>query len=678
MSAPGTTSAWTDGSRAAATSTSGGNYEYYQQSTRKPVPAETLVVLDIFSPGSGSSREVCTTADGTAECPGCNWNAADATCEGTSCDGCIKPVASPTFTPWEANSDKWTSSVVPDTATADSVYAEMIPPPAPAWAPQTAATQNCAAAQAGNHPGGTMQICSGERFSDYGGSAGLTLEECKAACLATPNDECVSIQWQGRSANGFAYDKGGSCFRNKHDCSTTEGYSNSGFCMEILLKGGATRRLDEQAPASERQLTGAHGSLAYTKCYPAGMPCPLDHRMCDAAFCNADRWGDIKTSMTDSKIKILGFIETAVGTAGLTGRSKEDVAADIAAHWLYDDTKVDGFYFNRVNLGSAHTTEMLELAAAMKKKGKFVVFGVGEFISESSIITDKTDVVESSITTSVYTVDVAVALSASKNGLEEWNPFAWYPDIEPTRFGALLTDVPSTQVTKYTTLTHDRGYGYTGLTENADWTTVSPSTSAVVTAVAAFTMPARRLSLKKDRALQEVVTTDGYNWACDASRFYCKPVCMRTTGYTTTVVADSKCAAAEKLDECSCNCYHEVHWTCKGADVVCVATDNSLVEKVVGDLACSTRGTEKPLYEDLVTWTPAGPEDPNGQYAKCGRKKVQQQRSPSSKCRAQYAGAGEEQPAEQAPVMLDVTDFQVDIQGAALSLAVAAVAALLA
>lgn len=637
-----------------------------------PVPAETIVVLDLFSPGSGNAREICTTDDAVVEdrveCPGCMWNALDAVCEGASCDGCIKPVESPTFTAWEENSDKWTSSVVPDTATYDSILAELVPPPTPTWAPVAGATQNCAAAQTSGHPGGTMQICNGPRFSDYGGHAGLTLEECKAACIATPNDECVSIQWQGRSANGYAYDKGGSCFRNKHDCSNTEGYGNSGFCMEILLKGGAARRLDE-SPARVRHLSGAHGSLAYTRCYKAGSPCPLDHSSCAAEYCNAERWGAIKTSMTDSKIKILGFIETAVGDAGLTGRSKADVAKDIAAHWLYDGTKVDGFYFNRVSVDAPHTAEMLELASVMKAKGKVVVFGVGESIMES-IVTDTTG--------AAYTVDVAVALSASKTALTEWNPFAWYPDHEPTRFGALITDVPATEIAKYTTLTHDRGYGYTGLTANADFTTVSASMAAAVTAVAGFTMPARRLSLKKDRALTEVVT-DAYNWACDANRFFCQPVCMRTTGYTTTIVADSKCAGVEKLDECSCNCLHDVHWTCQGADVVCVATDNSLVEKVVGDLACSSRGTEKPLYEGLITWTPAGPEDPNGpdgQYAKCSRTKVAQQRSPSAKCLSQYEPLW--LPKEEALLQPEVEDFQVDIQGAALPLALAAVAALLA
>jgi hypothetical protein len=277
-------------------------------------------------------------------------------------------------------------------------------------------------------------------------------------------------------------------------------------------------------------------------------------------------------------------------------------------------------------------------------------------------------------------VDVAVALSATKTGVEQWNPFAWYPDIEPTRFGALITDCDAVgDLQKYTALTHDRGYGYTGITEKADFTTVSPSMTTAVQKVADFQLRLRRLSLKKDRALTAQVVTDEYNWACDATRFYCRPVCMRTTGYTTTIVADSKCSAAAKLDECSCNCYHNVHWACSGTNVVCVATDNSLVEKQVGDLACSSRGTAKPLFEELESST----------KGECTRTKVQQQREPSSTCRAQYEKAKEarENPAPVSapasasdpvpttapvqPALADIADYSFNIDSAALPLALA-------
>jgi len=523
------------------------------------VAAETIVVLDMFSPGAGNAREVCVK-DGVTpmeECDGCMWNQATEACDGSSCVGCGKPPVPDTYTPWEANADKWTSSVVPKTADADAVYAEMI----------------------------------------------------------------------------------------------------------------STRRLKaEETSPFPRRLSGAHGSLPYSKCYKAGAPCANGNSVCKAEYCNAERWATIQGAMTDDKITILGFIETAVDAS--TPRSKEAVARDIADHWLYEGTKVDGFYFNRVNLGSAHNTAMLELAEAMKKKGKFIVFGVGQFIDDANIITDKTTVGG----TEKFTVDVAVALSATKAEVEQWNPFAWYPDIEPTRFGALITDCDADgDLQKYTDLTHDRGYGYTGITEKADFTTVSPSMTTAVQKVAAFQLRLRRLSLKKDRALTAQVVTDEYNWACDATRFYCRPVCMRTTGYTTTIVADSKCSAAAKLDECSCNCYHNVHWDCNGNNVVCVATDNSLVEKQVGDLACSSRGTAKPSFDE------------------CTRTKVQQQREPSSTCRAQYEQAKEarENPAPVStqapasasdpvtttapvqPALSDIAGYSFDIDSAALPLALA-------
>merc|ERR1719387_2425025 len=55
------------------------------------------------------------------------------------------------------------------------------------------------------------------------------------------------------------------------------------------------------------------------------------------------------------------------------------------------------------------------------------------------------------------------------------------------------------------------------------------------------------------------------------------------------------------MDECSCKCYFEAAWGCEGTEVACsVRESDTLALRTVGDLVCSSRGTEKPAYEDLA------------------------------------------------------------------------------
>merc|ERR1711935_517634 len=107
----------------------------------------------------------------------------------------------------------------------------------------------------------------------------------------------------------------------------------------------------------------------------------------------------------------------------------------------------------------------------------------------------------------------------------------------------------------------------------------------------------RRLSVEpEDRRLQ--ATSNEAHWGCDDTLFECRPVCLQTTGVTTIKLGDSSCTAAP-MDECSCPCYYDAHWTCRDDNVICVASmrDEALV---VGDAVCTSRGSPKPQLNEFV------------------------------------------------------------------------------
>jgi hypothetical protein len=66
-------------------------------------------------------------------------------------------------------------------------------------------------------------------------------------------------------------------------------------------------------------------------------------------------------------------------------------------------------------------------------------------------------------------------------------------------------------------------------------------------------------------------------------------------------VADARCGELT-MDECSCKCYFEAEWQCDSSQtVVCsVRESGKLARQTVGDYVCSSRGTEKPTYEELT------------------------------------------------------------------------------
>jgi len=99
------------------------------------------------------------------------------------------------------------------------------------------------------------------------------------------------------------------------------------------------------------------------------------------------------------------------------------------------------------------------------------------------------------------------------------------------------------------------------------------------------------------------------SWGCDDTLVECQPVCMSTTGTVTSIVHESKCAdAGPRPDVCSCKCYFDAKWVYDGTEMVCKATmsGGDEIEKVVGDLVCSTRGTPKPVLNAADSLRQAG------------------------------------------------------------------------
>lgn len=158
---------------------------------------------------------------------------------------------------------------------------------------------------------------------------------------------------------------------------------------------------------------------------------------------------------------------------------------------------------------------------------------------------------------------------------------------------------------------------------------------------------------------------------------------MRTTGLVTTIVPDSKCEGVK--ESCSCSCLFDAHWDCVDGAVVCKATHTTrLVPEIVGDLVCSTRGTEKP--ETCIRQLTARGTYPEEQCmtqfeeAKTARLAANVAREEAAAAReaarvaAEAKAATTAAPTEKAPELEDV----VDVQSSALPAALLAFAGLFA
>merc|ERR1719359_1884921 len=350
---------------------------------------------------------------------------------------------------------------------------------------------------------------------------------------------------------------------------------------------------DDWTLPNDPTMCSQHGS--YSKCYEAGTPCPLNHNVCKEEYCNIDRFGAIQAALKPvadgettytGNIETLGFIET-YDHVNNRPRTKADIKKDVQKYSDFAATTVDGYFFNRVDSNNlALTKELMEIA--FEQTGKTIVFSTGQALTDPNMIKSSAAAGGSLATREP---DVVVTLSANKEEKKDWNPFAWFPDEDPKRWGALLTNV-ATGEEDLAKLLFDRGYGYIGL-HAADGATAYGEVSARLSDALAAINSATRSSVGGGRRLQEAETPSTYEWSCDAAQFYCAPVCMRTTGVVTAIVPDSKCEGMKQT--CSCSCLYDAHWDCVDGAVVCKATHTTKLEpEIVGDLVCSTRGTKKP------------------------------------------------------------------------------------
>merc|ERR1719149_558179 len=63
----------------------------------------------------------------------------------------------------------------------------------------------------------------------------------------------------------------------------------------------------------------AQGGNDYTVCYRAGNGCPLNHEVCDATYCNLDRWRQIVDDLNSiANVEVLAHVETHDGAALIT------------------------------------------------------------------------------------------------------------------------------------------------------------------------------------------------------------------------------------------------------------------------------------------------------------------------------------------------------------------------
>jgi len=260
-----------------------------------------------------------------------------------------------------------------------------------------------------------------------------------------------------------------------------------------------------------------------------------------------------------------------------------------------------------------------------------------------------------------------VTLTADKDDIKEWNPFAWYPDIEPEQWGGIVTGVTDVDTTVQKLF--DRGYGYVGMVSD----TYKTTNDHIKATFDAISDGYRRLRESETKPLLErrLTSSDRYHWACDDARFHCKPVCMRESGFTTTVVRDELCADSP-FDDCACDCLFDAEWTCLEGSVACVAKDTVFLEHTkVGDMVCATRGKEKPVREcgrdsagiDNLEWVEVLPRGTR----------------PSQVCLAQYEhGKAKRAGLHAAPFPGLLADMEFSVQGSAFPLAVAALAVVLA
>jgi hypothetical protein len=329
-------------------------------------------------------------------------------------------------------------------------------------------------------------------------------------------------------------------------------------------------------------------TASYTdgQCYKAGTTCPEAHVVCEASYCEMDVWAQIITDL-----KAASPMVSVLGSVGVGTTSAE-----------YSSLDVDGIYFVGTPVEADYD--------------KTTVSAIGAPLFAEDEVDDAT---------------VYVTLASSELGL--WNPFSWYPYVSPSKWAAMVTAAADTS--DVATL-FDRGYGWVYLTSEADFSTKSSLTPALLDAIEA-TATTRRLEGRRLQASEP-------EWGCDDTLFECRPICMQQRGLVTSKVSDSLCAGAP-LDPCECKCLHEAQWACEGDAVVCKARYGAGELQTVGDMVCQTRGARKPTSVAELRVA-----------SQCEPMTEMRGSAPTAECLAEWAPAekvSEPEPASSAPAAQD-------------------------
>jgi len=214
-----------------------------------------------------------------------------------------------------------------------------------------------------------------------------------------------------------------------------------------------------------------------------------------------------------------------------------------------------------------------------------------------------------------------------------WTPFSWFHDTPTAQWGAIVDTVPEEDITDTATTLFDRGYGWVYLHSADAFGTESTHTIAALDAVEGRS--ARRLSVEPEQRRLQAAEP---KWGCDDTLFECRPVCLQTSGVTTIKLGDSACNGAP-MDQCSCACYYNAHWTCKGDDVICVASMRDEVVEV-GAAVCTSRGTPKPLLTTFVERV----------ASTCEKKGTTRGSWPAQECLAQWNEVTDSEEVEESTV----------------------------
>jgi sugar lactone lactonase YvrE len=294
---------------------------------------------------------------------------------------------------------------------------------------------------------------------------------------------------------------------------------------------------------------------SYGTCYKVGNECPERHAVCKAEYCEIDRFAKII-----AELKAAGPSVHVLASVDTTTSFREYTEAGL---------DVDGAYFS--DPAAVHRS----LKLADKVPFSVVMLGTPLFDFDA-----------------VEKADVFVTFAGNESDLGAWTPYSWYPDQDPTKFAAVVAQAADVAAT--TTALLDRGYGYVFVTSEMHFSTPPAETAAVLETLASH--QGRRL-----QALPPSGNRDTFSWGCDDTLLECRPVCFKTRGRVMTRVADARCGDLTR-DECSCKCYFDAEWRCVDSSVVCsVRESGTFVRRTVGDGVCTSRGTDKPSYEELTS-----------------------------------------------------------------------------